>query len=121
MKIETRKIRDLCIVDLEGELKYGEAVIELRRISRELIGDGEKWFVLNMEKTPWLDSCGIGEVVGFHKRAREQRGVVKLVLIDRTRSQFTMCQLQKMFDIFDNLDDATASFDEPDGRFREKF
>lgn len=121
MDIQVRKDGDVCILDVTGELKFGPPVALLRQRSRELIDAGERLFVLNMERSPWLDSSGIGEVVGFHKRAREKRGVVKLVLKAGARSQFTLVQLEKLFDIFDDVAAAVASFTAPDGGYRERF
>jgi anti-sigma B factor antagonist len=121
MDISVRKHEDICILDIVGELKRGRPTELLRETSEELIEAGERFFVLNLLEAPWLDSSGIGEVVACYKRAREKKGVVKLALNDKARSQFTMVQLEKMFDIFENLDDAIASFDGPEGRYRERF
>ena len=121
MELGVRKQGEVCIVDVEGQLKLGPSTDLLRKKSRELVDAGEKLFVLNLEQTAWLDSSGIGEVVAFHKRAREKRGVVKLVLRGPCRTQFTVCQLEKMFDIFDDLPTAVTSFHGPDGGYREKF
>ena len=121
MDINVRKHDDICILEITGELKLGQPTELLASTSIELIEKGERYFLINLLGAPWLDSSGIGEVVACYKRAREKKGVVKLTLHDRGRSQFTMCELEKMFEIFENLDDALASFEGPDGRYRERF
>ena len=121
MEIKTRKHGDVCILDIKGEVKLGEPTAQLQKTSEDLIAGGERYFLLNLLESPWMDSSGIGEVVACFKRAREHKGVVKLALSDNGRSQFTMCQLEKMFEIFDNMDDALASFEGPDGKYRERF
>jgi len=120
MQIEVNKRGDVCILEIVGELRFGKPTGLLHVRSLELIASGEKFFVLNMKRSPWLDSSGIGEVVDFFKRARERKGVVKLVLNEKSRTLFTLSQLEKMFEIFDDLDTAVASFDEPGGRYRER-
>jgi anti-sigma B factor antagonist len=120
MEIEIHKRGDVCVLDIVGELRFGKPTGTLHRRTTELIDAGERFFILNLARSPWLDSSGIGEVVDFHKRARARKGVVKLVLNDHGRTLFTLTQLQKMFDIFDDLETAVASFDEPGGRFRER-
>ena len=121
MDVKVRKHEQVCVVDLSGELKFGQPTALLRKTSKELVARGEQFFLFNMLGVPWLDSSGIGEVVACYKRAREQKGVVKLVLRGRSRSSFTFCQLDKMFDIFDDVDEALASFDAPDGGYRAHF
>ena len=121
MEINVRKHEDICILDIVGELKLGAPTELLQRTFGKLIEDGERYFLFNLLEAPWLDSSGIGRVVGCYKRAREKKGVVKLALSDKARSQFTMVQMEKMFDIFENLDDAIASFEGPDGKYRERF
>jgi len=121
MEIKVRKHEDICILDIVGELKLGASTELLKRTSEKLIEDGERYFLFNLLEAPWFDSSGIGEVVACYKRARDKKGVVKLALNDKGRSQFTMVQLEKMFDIFGNLDDAIASFEGPGGKYREHF
>ena len=116
-----RKSGEICILELAGELSFGEATAMLRRKSVELVDAGERLFLLDLLKVPWLDSSAIGEVIEFHKRARAQRGVVRLVLNPRSRSLFTVTHLEKMFDIFEDVDSGLASFAGPDGGYREKF
>lgn len=120
MQIENHKRGDVCVLDVIGELRFGQPIGLLHLRTQELIAAGEKFFVLNMMQSPWLDSSGIGAVVEFFQRARAQRGVVKLVLTEKSRSIFTLSQLEKMFDIFGDLESAVASFDEPGGRYRER-
>ncbi len=121
MEIKVRKQGDICILDISGELKLGQPTELLEKTSIGLIEKGERYFLINLLDSPWFDSSGIGEVVACYKRAREKKGVVKLTLTDKGRSQFTMVQLERMFEIFDNLDEALASFEGPDGRYRERF
>ena len=121
MTCEVHKSGEICIVKLAGELSFGEATELLRRKSAELVDAGERLFLLDLLEVRWLDSSALGEVVEFHKRARAQRGVVKLVLNPHSRSQFTVTHLEKMFDIFEDVDSGVASFAGPDGVYREKF
>jgi len=121
MQIEVRQSGDVHIVDCSGRLEFGEATAKLRSTSKELIAAGGRYFLLNLLDVPWLDSSAMGEVVAFHKRAREKRGVVRLVLNTQSRTLFTLTQLEKMFDIFDSLDPALAAFSGPEGGYQERF
>jgi len=121
MQIDVRQSGDVHILDCSGKLEFGEATAKLRSRSKELIAGGGRYFLLNLLDVPWLDSSAMGEVVAFHKRAREKRGVVRLVLNDKSRTLFTMTHLEKMFDIFDSLDPALKAFSGPEGGYQERF
>ena len=108
--IDVRKRGDVCILDIGGEVRIGEPTDRLRRKCKELVDSGERFFVLDMLDVPWLDSSGIGEVFACYKRARELKGVVKLVLKGKSYSLFTITQLDSVFEIFDNVEEAIASF-----------
>lgn len=110
MKIDVRHEGELCILNLSGHLTYPDATSELQRMSKELTAAGKRFFILNMLDVPWLDSCGMGEVVACYKRARENGGLVKLVLEKRPYLLFTYCHLEKMFELFHEETDAVASF-----------
>ncbi len=108
--IEVRKRGDVSIIDIGGEVRIGEPTDRLRRKSKELVDSGERFFVLDMLDVPWLDSSGLGEVFACYKRARELEGVVKLVLKGKSYSLFTITQLDSVFENFDNVEEAIASF-----------
>ncbi|MCZ6649801.1 MAG: STAS domain-containing protein, partial [Acidobacteria bacterium] len=81
----------------------------LRRMFRELLEQGETRFVFSMLKTSWLDSGGIGEVVACHRRVVGKQGVIRLALKGRAHDLFTMTSLDKVFKIFETVEEALAS------------
>jgi anti-sigma B factor antagonist len=108
--IEVRKSGDVCILDVEGEVRMGQPTTLLRQTCAGLVEQGERRIVLDMLDVPWLDSSGLGTVFACFKRAREIDGVVKLVLRGKAYSLFTFTQLDKVFEIFSDTDEAVASF-----------
>ena len=70
----------------------------------------DRHFVLNMIDVPWLDSSGIGEVFAMFKRAREVGGSVRLVVRGKSASLFTITQLDRVFEIFDDVEKALVDF-----------
>ncbi len=108
--IDVRKNGEICVLEVKGEVRIGQPTQVLRGKSKELIEAGEKLFVLDMLAVPWLDSSGLGEVFACYKRAREREGVVKLVLRGKSYSLFTITHLDKVFEIFDDVDTAVDSF-----------
>ena len=111
MTIEVQEKQGICVLVLTGEVKLGEPTRLLREKSRELVAAGKQHFVMDMLGVPWLDSSGIGEVFACYKRARQIDGEVKLVLKDRSLSLFVMTQLDRVFEMFADVDAAVSSFD----------
>jgi anti-sigma B factor antagonist len=110
MRIDVRREGPVVILEVTGEVRIGEAANLLRATSRDLLDAGSRQFVFDLRRVPWLDSSGLGEVFACYKRARERQGDVKLVLAGKPCSLFTITQLDRIFEIFDNPDDAVASF-----------
>ena len=110
VKIDIEKNGTVCVFHITGEVRIGQPTALLRQSCREKIAEGERSFVLDMLEVSWLDSSGLGEVFACYKRAREAQGTVKLVLRGKSYSLFTITQLDKVFEIYDEVDAAIASY-----------
>jgi len=107
---EARKVGKVCVLTVSGELKLGPAVDELRRVFKSGIENGERLFVFNMLKVPWIDSSGIGEVVACYKRARDAKGDLKVVMKGKAHDLFTFYELHKVCELYETLEEALGSF-----------
>jgi anti-anti-sigma factor len=68
--------------------------------------------VLDLRLLSYLDSAGIGAIVGCAKQGASLGRVVKVVLFPSGPAKriFKVTQLERAFEIFDDLDTAIASF-----------
>ena len=121
LKIDVRHEGDVCVLEMHGEVKFGDPILLLSKVMKQRLDEGDQLFLFDMLDVPWFDSSGMGEVVACYKHARERKGVVKLLLQGRSLSQFTLTHLEKMFDIFQDREAGLASFEGPDGGYRERF
>jgi len=110
MAVELRKIGRACVLNVSGELKLGPSVDELRKAFKAAIEAGDRLFVFNMLKVPWMDSSGIGEVVACYKRARDNKGQLKVVMKGKSHDLFTFYELHKVCELHETLEEALASF-----------
>ena len=76
--ISEQKIEDAVVLNLDGDLVFGEEVRELRRKVRNLIHEGNKNLVLDMENVRYLDSSGIGEMISALTAISREDGHLKL-------------------------------------------
>lgn len=103
MKATVRQIGQVAVVDLSGRVTIGEGDVVLREVVTELLENGQKSILLNMEKVKYMDSAGIGELVACYKRAKEKGGTVKL--LNPSGKVYDLLQLTKLEEVFDTFRD----------------
>src|SRR5215472_761480 len=97
------------IVDVEGEIDVYTAP-RLRDLLIELVNNRFYQLVVNMEKVEFLDSTGLGVLVGGLKRVRAHDGSLDLVCTqERILKIFRITGLTKVFGIHDSVDEAIAA------------
>ena len=74
-----RQAVDVSIVDLSGRLTLGDGSCKLRDIVRDLIRRGERRIILNLREITFIDSAGLGELVGSYANMVKQGGQIKLL------------------------------------------
>ena len=96
------------IVDAEGEIDVYTAP-RLRELLIDLVNNGFYQLVVNMEKVEFLDSTGLGVLVGGLKRIRAHDGSLDLVCTqERILKIFRITGLTKVFSILNTADEAIA-------------
>lgn len=97
------------IVDVEGEIDVYTAP-RLRELLIELVNEGHHQLIVNMEKVEFLDSTGLGVLVGGLKRVRAHDGSLDLVCNqERILKIFRITGLTKVFGIHGTVDEAVTS------------
>lgn len=106
LTLEHRSEGDRTILDVGGEVDVYTAP-KLREKLVELVGDGHHHLVIDMTKVEFLDSTGLGVLVGGLKRVRANEGSLALVCDqERILKIFRITGLTKVFPIYDSLDEA---------------
>ncbi len=84
---------------LSGDLDTLGAA-ELRAAVMAAVADGERLLVLDLCDVDFIDSVGLGAVVGALKRTRQRAGDLGLVCpVPRVRRVFEMCDLDQVMPI----------------------
>lgn len=103
MKINLRQKDDVFVLDLYGRLVLGESTIALRDQIRDLVARGAKKIVLNLRDVAYIDSSGLGELVGAFTAVRRQGGELKL--LNLAKHVHGLLQITKLYTIFEVFDD----------------
>jgi anti-sigma B factor antagonist len=96
------------ILAVKGEVDVYTAP-RLREKLVELVSQGKYKIIVNLEGVDFLDSTGLGVLVGGLKRLRSHDGDLTLVCTQpRILKVFEITGLTKVFAIFETVDDAVA-------------
>src|SRR3954449_11959432 len=107
---KTRQVGNVDIVDLSGKITLGENTGILRDELRSLLAQGQKNILLNMGDVGYVDSAGLGELVGAYTTATNQGGQVKLLnLQTKMKDLLQVTKLHTIFPVFENEREAVAS------------
>lgn len=97
------------VVEVEGEIDVYTAP-RLRELLMDLVNKNTCQFVINMEKVDFLDSTGLGVLVGGLKRMRTHDGSLDVVCTqERILKIFRITGLTKVFGIYQTVDQAVAA------------
>lgn len=111
IKVSTRMIDGVVIVDLFGQLRLGEGTSKLRDVVQELLGQGYSKLLLNMENVLHIDSSGIGELMGCYTSVTNKGGQLKLLHLHKNvRNLMEVTRLYSIFDTHDDLTSAVKSY-----------
>lgn len=112
MTITTREVSHVTIVDIDGRITLGDELGELRDTIRQLVTAGKKKIILNLAKVDYIDSSGVGELVGSYTTVRSAGGELKLMnLTQKVHDVLNVTKLYTVFDIKDDEFTAVKSFD----------
>jgi anti-sigma B factor antagonist len=106
LDLDTTTQGDTSVISLRGEIDVYTAP-RLRQALIDLVSQGATDIVVDMDKVDFLDSTGLGVLVGGLKRVKSNDGDLRLVVTqDRIMKIFDITGLSKVFPIHGSLDDA---------------
>jgi anti-sigma B factor antagonist len=111
MQIEERTVGDVVVLDLKGRITLGEGDQLLKDKVNSLVNQGRKRIILNLAGVPYIDSAGLGEIVGSYTTVSRQDGSLKLLnLTKKITDLLAITKLLTVFETFDSEDEAVRSF-----------
>ncbi len=109
LSVTNREHGGRMVVELAGEIDVHTAPL-LRENVSNLLGAGHHHLVVDMEHVDFLDSTGLGVLVGGLKRVRVHDGSLHLVCTqEKILKIFEITGLSKVFPIYPTVDEAVAA------------
>ena len=112
LTIIPREVSHVTILDITGRIVLGDEIHDLRDTIRGLLDGGKKKIILNLAGVDYIDSSGVGELVGCYTTVRNSGGELKL--LNLTQKVHDVLHVTKLYTVFDIKDDeftAVKSFD----------
>lgn len=108
---ETKSLGDVTILSPQGKIVIGDEVGALREKIKEVLEAGTRNVLINMAGVTYIDSTGVGALVGSFTSIRNQGGQMKLAnLGQRVRDILLVTKLLTVFDVYDSEAEGTKSF-----------
>jgi len=107
MLLRFEPLDDNIIVTLKGELDHHSAEEVRTRVDDILDKDGYKNLIFNFSGVNFMDSSGIGAVIGRYKKMSLRGGKVCLTNVTPTVKRiFELSGMFKIISMYDNIEEA---------------
>lgn len=110
MIVEKRSLEGFVLLRVEGVIKLGESAEFFAETLERTLTDGKGDVLLDLSRINYIDSTGIGELVGYLGRFRDRRR--KVILIKPTKrilDLLRVAQIEHLFPKYDDIDAAIAA------------
>jgi anti-sigma B factor antagonist len=110
LEITKREVEGITILELNGRLVIGQTD-GLRSEAATLVGGGSTQVLLDFSSVPFIDSTGLGALVGIHSEFQNAGGAAKLLhLSERHIQLLVLTKLSLVFETYDDEQKAIDSF-----------
>ena len=110
MYLKFEKIEDKLLVNLMGELDHHSAEEVRVKIDDRIDRDNIRKVILDFSGVTFMDSSGIGVVIGRYKKMQNRNGRLCVIEINKTVNKvFEISGMYKIIDVYRNIDEAIAN------------
>ncbi|MCI6693487.1 MULTISPECIES: anti-sigma F factor antagonist [unclassified Clostridium] len=110
MYLKFEKQDDTLIIRLMGELDHHSAEEVRVKIDDRIDRDNIRKVILNFSGVTFMDSSGIGVVIGRYKKMKNRNGKLCVAEINRTVNKvFEISGIYKIIDVYGNIDEAIVN------------
>ncbi len=110
MIVEKRQLNGHTLLVVEGVVKLGESAAFFAQTLERVLTQDSGDVVIDFSKIDYMDSTGIGEMVGYLGRFRDSER--RLLLVNpsvRIRRLLEISRLDQLFPIFNSVDEALTA------------
>lgn len=110
MNIKFSNEQNALVMEIEGEIDHRYATRIRREADRKIVTYPDKIFIIDLSRVSFMDSSGIGVIIGRYKLVKSFGSKVLIVSSDKTVGKILdMSGIKKIIDIYETLPDAMNS------------
>jgi len=107
LSISTKLKERSLVVKISGDIDHHLAEAVRDRIDRDYVKHNAKNIIFDFSKVKFMDSSGIGMVIGRFKNAKKQGGNVMIAAVNPEIERiFIISGLHKIIKLYDSVDNA---------------
>ena len=111
--IEERAVGPVTLLDIVGRLTIDHGAERLRDKVNSLIAQERTAVLLNLQRVPYIDSGGLGQLVASYGSVVKAGGSLRLLGVNaRNHDLLSITRLVTLFESFDSEVEAVQSFSE---------
>ncbi len=111
MTLKQKEVNDVVVLELSGKVMGGPDANVLSEKLHQLVDQNKTKVVADLGKVSWMNSSGLGILIGGLTTMRNNNGDLKLANVtERIKSLLIITKLITIFETFDSVDAAVASF-----------
>ena len=111
MKVKEYEKSGVTILEPKGKMMGGSDTGELDEKLYSLLGKGSKNVVIDLGATDWINSSGLSILIHHWKKYNDEGGHLRLAnLTQKIEKILVISKLTSVFETYESLDDAIASF-----------
>jgi len=113
LKFTLKVVGDVCVLKLEGKFMGGGDSFFLREKIKNVLSTGIQKILIDLDGVPYIDSTGVGFLVGSHTTISQEGGCLRLVKVKpKILEVLKVMNLLKVFDIYEDEENALKSFED---------
>lgn len=113
MGIEVKEHNDIVVIDIKGNLMGGPETTAVHEKVKELVDQNKRKVVINLAHVKWMNSSGLGILMGCLTSLRNAGGDLKLCgVTEKVQSLFMITKLVTIFDTYSDSKEAVKAFQE---------
>jgi anti-sigma B factor antagonist len=111
MNLKEKEMNGIIVLELSGKVMGGPDANLLSEKLHELVDKEKTKVIADLSKVSWMNSSGLGILIGGLTTMRNNGGDLKLVNVtDRIKSLLIITKLITIFETFEKMEDALKSF-----------
>lgn len=111
MKTKISERYNAVVIELKGNVMGGEDTKEFNDMLHKLIDDGKKNIVVDLHDVKFMNSSGLGMLIGGLTTVKKSEGTFRLSRVtDKIESLLIITKLITIFETYKTVEEAVASF-----------